>query len=32
VRSLVGLIPLLAVEVLDQQMLEKLPGFRHRMR
>jgi hypothetical protein len=32
VRSLVGLVPLLAVEVLDQQTIETLPGFRKRMR
>jgi hypothetical protein len=32
VRSLVGLIPLMAVEVLDQQLIEKNPGFRKRMR
>jgi Glycosyl hydrolase family 63 C-terminal domain len=31
VRSLVGLIPLFAVEVLDPQMLEKLPVFKRRM-
>ncbi|MDQ3621780.1 MAG: glucosidase [Verrucomicrobiota bacterium] len=32
VRSMVGLIPLLAVEVLDQETLELLPGFRKRLR
>lgn len=32
VRSLVGLIPLLACEVLDQRKIDKLPGFRKRMR
>ncbi len=32
VRSLVGIIPLLACEVLDQRVVEKLPGFRKRMR
>jgi len=32
VRSLVGLIPLLACEVLDQRRIEKLPGFVSRMR
>ena len=32
VRSLVGLVPLLAVEVLDQHVIEALPGFRKRMR
>lgn len=31
VRSLVGLIPLCAVEVLDHAQLEHLPGFRKRM-
>ncbi len=31
VRSLVGIIPMLAVEVLDQQAIERLPGFRSRM-
>ena len=31
VRSMVGLIPLLAVEVLEQEPLEHLPGFRKRM-
>jgi hypothetical protein len=30
-RSLVGLIPLLAVEVLEDETLERLPGFRRRM-
>src|SRR6185369_6538032 len=28
IRSLVGLIPLIAVEVLDDEVLERLPGFR----
>jgi Glycosyl hydrolase family 63 C-terminal domain len=32
VRSLVGVIPLLAVEVLDQETVKALPGFRKRMR
>ena len=32
VRSLVGLVPLLAVEVLDQDVIKSLPGFRKRMR
>ncbi len=32
VRSLVGLVPLLAVEVLDQEVIRNLPGFRKRMR
>jgi hypothetical protein len=31
VRSMVGLIPLFAVETLEPQMLERLPGFRRRM-
>ena len=31
VRSMVGLIPLMAVEVLDQDEIDKLPGFRKRM-
>ena len=30
-RSMVGLIPLLAVETLDAQLLERLPEFRHRL-
>ncbi len=30
-RSMVGLIPLFAVEVLDGAVLERLPGFRKRM-
>ena len=32
VRSLVGLIPLLAVETLEPDLLERMPGFRRRMR
>jgi len=32
VRSLVGIIPLLAVEVIDQEVVKALPGFRKRMR
>jgi hypothetical protein len=32
VRSLVGIIPLIAVEVLDQQVIKSLPAFRKRMR
>lgn len=32
VRSLVGIIPLLAVEVIDQEVVKLLPGFRKRMR
>lgn len=31
VRSMVGLIPLFAVEVLDQSTLDRLPGFRKRL-
>ena len=31
VRSIVGLLPLLAVEVLDQQAIARLPGFTKRM-
>ncbi len=31
VRSMVGLIPLLAVETLDAELLERLPGFRERL-
>jgi hypothetical protein len=31
VRSLVGLIPLLAVEVLDDALTQRLPGFKKRM-
>jgi hypothetical protein len=31
VRSLVGLIPLFAVETLDPELLEKVPGFSRRM-
>src|SRR6266478_1948512 len=31
VRSLVGLIPLLAVEILEDEIINKLPGFRKRM-
>jgi len=30
-RSLVGLIPLLAVEVMDDAVIERLPGFKKRM-
>jgi mannosylglycerate hydrolase MGH1-like protein/glycosyl hydrolase family 63 len=32
VRSLVGLIPLLAVETFDQSIVDRLPGFKRRMR
>jgi hypothetical protein len=31
VRSLVGLIPLIAVEVLEQDLIDRLPGFRKRL-
>jgi len=31
VRSLVGLIPLFAVETLEPELLERLPGFRRRL-
>jgi hypothetical protein len=31
IRSLVGLIPLFAVETLEPELLEKLPGFRRRL-
>ena len=31
VRSLVGLTPLIAVEVLDQQVIDQLPGFKQRL-
>jgi len=31
VRSLVGLIPLLAVEILEDDVIDKLPGFRKRL-
>ena len=31
IRSMVGLIPLFAVAVVDQEMLEKLPGLSERM-
>ena len=31
VRSLVGLMPLLAVEVLEPAVLEAMPGFRERL-
>ncbi|MBX7143533.1 MAG: glucosidase [Oligoflexia bacterium] len=30
-RSIVGIIPLLAVEVLEEEKIEKLPGFKRRM-
>jgi hypothetical protein len=31
VRSLVGLLPLIAVEVLDEQLIDRLPDFRKRL-
>jgi hypothetical protein len=31
-RSMVGLIPLFAVEVLEQELLQKVPGFQKRLR
>ena len=31
IRSIVGIIPLFAVEVLDEELLQQLPGFRKRM-
>ncbi len=31
IRSIVGIIPLFAVEVLEDQVLQQLPGFRKRM-
>jgi len=31
VRSMVGLIPLIAVTVLEQDVIDKLPGFKHRL-
>jgi hypothetical protein len=31
VRSLVGLIPLMAVEILDHDLVQRLPGFKKRM-
>ena len=31
IRSLVGLIPLLAVEVLEEEAIDRLPGFKKRM-
>lgn len=30
-RSLVGLLPLIAVEILEERVIQKLPGFRKRM-
>jgi len=31
VRSLVGLLPLIAVEILDQDLVDQLPGFRDKL-
>jgi hypothetical protein len=31
IRSLVGLIPLIAVEILDDELIQQLPGFKKRM-
>ena len=31
IRSLVGLLPLIAVEIIEQQTIDRLPGFRKRM-
>src|SRR5262249_30250993 len=31
VRSLVGLLPLTAVEILDDELIDRLPGFKKRM-
>jgi hypothetical protein len=31
IRSMVGLIPLFAVETLEPELLDQLPGFRHRL-
>ena len=30
-RSMVGLIPLFAVETLDSELIDQLPRFKHRM-
>ncbi len=32
VRSLVGLLPILAVEILEQDVIDKLPGFKKRLK
>ncbi len=32
VRSLIGLLPLIAVEIIEQKTIDRLPGFRKRMR
>ncbi|MEM6821631.1 MAG: glucosidase [Verrucomicrobiota bacterium] len=31
IRSMVGLVPLLTVEIIDKSVLDKLPGFKRRM-
>ena len=31
VRSMVGLIPLFAVDTIEPEMIDKLPGFKRRM-
>ncbi len=31
IRTIVGLIPMFAVEVIDEEMLDKLPAFKERM-
>ncbi len=31
IRSMVGIIPLFAVEILDEKVLERLPGFKKRL-
>ena len=31
VRSLVGLLPLIAVEIIEQEVIDRLPGFKKRM-
>ena len=31
IRSLVGLLPLIAVEILDQELIDRLPSFRRRL-
>ncbi|MGE0821610.1 MAG: glucosidase [Candidatus Binatia bacterium] len=31
IRSMVGLIPLFAIEILDSEVIDKLPGFKRRM-
>src|SRR5262249_59146967 len=31
VRSMVGLVPLIAVEVIEQETIDRLPGFRKRL-